>query len=182
MDATSLAVFAVGLSVFALLVVLAMAVKVGRLLRAYDGLLVGDEQASFTAAVGRQTAATQALRRDVLALRGDVAGSRGELARGLRHVAVVRYDAFGDMGGQLSFTVALLDDAGDGLVLTSINGRSETRTYAKGVQAGSGEQPLSPEELEAVERATAASPRATSAATGAATAGVGARRAGETAR
>ena len=79
----------------------------------------------------------------------------------LRHVAVVRYDAFGDMGGLLSFSVALLDDAGDGLVLTSINGRSETRTYAKGVQAGGGEQPLSPEELEAVEQAAAGAPAST---------------------
>ena len=44
----------------------------------------------------------------------------------------MRYDAFGDMGGRLSFSVALLDDAGDGLVLTSINGRTETRTYCQG--------------------------------------------------
>ena len=40
------------------------------------------------------------------------------------------------MGGRLSFSAAMLDDAGDGLVLTSINGRSETRTYAKGVKHG----------------------------------------------
>lgn len=161
MDATALAVIAVGLALFALLVVLAVAVKLGRLLRAYDGLLVGDEQASFTAAVSRQTSMAQALRQDVLALREDVAASRGDLLQALRHVAVVRYDAFGDMGGLLSFSVALLDDAGDGLVLTSINGRSETRTYAKGVQAGGGEQPLSPEELEAVEQAAAGAPAST---------------------
>ena len=50
-------------------------------------------------------------------------------------MAVVRYDAFGDLAGALSFSAALLDDAGNGLVLSSINGRSETRTYAKGVTA-----------------------------------------------
>jgi Protein of unknown function (DUF4446) len=71
----------------------------------------------------------------------------------LRRVAVVRYDAFGDMGGRLSFSAALLDDAGDGLVLTSINGRTETRTYAKGISAGRGEQMLSPEEKEAISAA-----------------------------
>ena len=49
----------------------------------------------------------------------------------MRHVAVVRYDAFADMGGRLSFSAALYDDSGDGFVLSSINGRSETRTYAK---------------------------------------------------
>jgi hypothetical protein len=71
----------------------------------------------------------------------------------LRRVAVVRYDAFGDMGGRLSFSAALLDEAGDGLVLTSINGRTETRTYAKGIAAGRGEQKLSPEEQEAISAA-----------------------------
>jgi hypothetical protein len=54
------------------------------------------------------------------------------------------------MGGRLSFTAALLDDSGDGLVLTSINGRSETRTYAKGVKAGESDHSLSPEELQAI--------------------------------
>lgn len=150
---------AVGLAAFALLVVLAVAVRVGRLLRAYDGLVAGDDRTSFTTAVGRQTAVAQGLRREVHALREDVAAARGDLAEALRHVAVVRYDAFGDLGGLLSFSVALLDDAGDGLVLTCLSGRSDTRTYAKAVQAGAGEQSLSPEEQEAVDRATATAVR-----------------------
>ncbi len=52
-----------------------------------------------------------------------------------------------------SFSVALLNAAGDGIVLTSINGRSETRTYAKTVAAGKGVQPLSPEEEQSVRSA-----------------------------
>jgi hypothetical protein len=78
---------------------------------------------------------------------------RTALSDALRHVAVVRYDAFGDMGGRLSFTAALLDDAGDGLILTAIHGRSEARTYAKGVIGGSSEQSLSPEEQQAIDAA-----------------------------
>ena len=61
---------------------------------------------------------------------------------------------FGDMGGRLSFSAALLDDAGDGIVLTSINGRSETRTYAKGVKGGDSDHSLSPEEQQAISYAT----------------------------
>jgi hypothetical protein len=71
-------------------------------------------------------------------------------ATALRHLAVVRYDAFGDMGGHLSWSMALLDDAGDGVVLTSIHGRSDARTYAKNVTAWSASQQLSPEEDEAI--------------------------------
>jgi len=95
----------------------------------------------------------EALPQDVRGLRQEVAALRAESKDALRHLAVVRYDAFGDMGGHLSWSVALLDDGGHGVVLTSIHGRSEARTYAKSITAWACEQPLSPEEEEAVEHA-----------------------------
>jgi len=90
------------------------------------------------------------LRTEITALRADPALVAGVDPKAVRHVAVVRYDAFADLGGQLSFSVALLDAAGDGLVLSGINGRSDCRTYAKGILAGAGAQQLSPEEQQAV--------------------------------
>lgn len=87
---------------------------------------------------------------DVAGLRGEVARLKQEAARSLRHLAVVRYDAFEEMGGGLSWSLALLDERGDGVVLTSIRGRSEARTYAKSITAWSSEHELSPEEAEAV--------------------------------
>lgn len=100
--------------------------------------------------INRGTAETQALRTEVSRAKSELDVARTELADALRHVAVVRYDAFGDMGGRMSFTAALLDDSGDGLVITSINGRTESRAYAKGVKEGTSDQPLSPEETEAI--------------------------------
>ncbi len=93
---------------------------------------------------------------DVEGLRSEVQALRMEASQALRHLAVVRYDAFGDMGGHLSWSMALLDDGGDGVVLTSIHGRSEARTYAKNVTGWSCEQALSPEEEEAVKFAKTA--------------------------
>ena len=90
---------------------------------------------------------------DVLALRGEVAALRKEAAGALRHLAVVRYDAFEEMGGRLSWSLALLDDGGDGVVLTSIRGRNEARTYTKSIADWSSDQELSPEEGEAVAHA-----------------------------
>ncbi|HEY0773009.1 MAG TPA: DUF4446 family protein [Nocardioidaceae bacterium] len=87
---------------------------------------------------------------DVEGLRAEVHALRMEASEALRHLAVVRYDAFGDMGGHLSWAMALLDDGGDGVLLTSIHGRSEARTYAKNIRGWSCEQQLSPEEEEAV--------------------------------
>ncbi len=98
----------------------------------------------------------QDLPTDVEGLRAEVQALRTEAAQALRHLAVVRYDAFGDMGGHLSWSMALLDDGGDGVLLTSIHGRSEARTYAKNIRAWSCEQQLSPEETEAVKFARSA--------------------------
>jgi Protein of unknown function (DUF4446) len=101
----------------------------------------------------RRTTGSDALPEDVLGLRQEVAALRTEAGDALRHLAVVRYDAFGDMGGHLSWSLALLDDAGNGVVLTSIHGRSDARTYAKNVAAWSSQQQLSPEEEEAIAHA-----------------------------
>lgn len=125
-----------------------------RMRRAYQVLQGGGRRDDFVTAVNRQVGAVDDLRAEVSSLQNGLARVRHDVDDALRHVAVVRYDAFPDMGGRLSFSAALLDDAGDGLVLTSINGRSETRTYAKGVKGGTGEQQLSPEEEQAIGFAT----------------------------
>ncbi|WP_240641526.1 DUF4446 family protein [Nocardioides ferulae] len=98
----------------------------------------------------RRRPGAESLPEDVPGLRQEVAALRREARDALRHLAVVRYDAFGDMGGHLSWSLALLDDAGNGVVLTSISGRSEARTYAKSVAGWTSEQQLSPEESEAI--------------------------------
>lgn len=103
-----------------------------------------------------ESAGSADLPQDARALREEVAALRAEQAQALRHVAVVRYDAFEDTGGHLSWSIALLDDGGAGVLLTSIHGRNDARTYVKPVLAWSSEQALSPEETEAIGNARAA--------------------------
>ena len=91
---------------------------------------------------------------------GDLAALRSDLEQALRHVAVVRYDAFGDMGGRLSFSAAVVDDHGDGLVFSSIHARGESRTYAKGVVGGGSDATLTPEEQQALAAARTGSRKA----------------------
>jgi hypothetical protein len=150
------ALAAAGIALLSLGLALSLISRLARVRAAYDSLVGGDTGATFVDSVRRQSAGIDGLRADVRVLRDDLAAARADLSDALRHVAVVRYDAFGDMGGRMSFSAALLDDAGDGLVLTSINGRSETRTYAKGVKAGSSDHSLSPEEEQAIAYATRA--------------------------
>jgi Protein of unknown function (DUF4446) len=80
-----------------------------------------------------------------LALRGRIA-----------HRALVRYDAYNELSGQQSMSIALLDDEQSGIVLSCIHHRDQARVYGKQVLGGRGELELSPEEAEAVRVALAA--------------------------
>jgi hypothetical protein len=95
----------------------------------------------------------QRLERAIRTLHATGKKQQTEIEGSVRNVALLRYDAFEDVGGRLSFSCALLDDQGDGVVLTSINGRQETRVYAKQVAQGTSSHNLSLEEEEAIRRA-----------------------------
>jgi hypothetical protein len=82
-----------------------------------------------------------------------VQAERLQVSDALRNIALVRYDAFADISGRMSFSLALLDERGDGVTISAIAARTDTRVYAKGVAAGKGEHELSPEEQQAVSAA-----------------------------
>jgi len=145
-----LAIAGVVLGVVSLVVAVTAWSRMTRLKKALLVLQGEDGRESFVEVVRAKTEQVDAMRAEVTAYQQQVARMRSDLADAIRHVAVVRYDAFGDMGGRMSFSAAMLDDAGDGLVITSINGRTETRTYAKGVKGAGSEATLSPEEEQAI--------------------------------
>jgi hypothetical protein len=106
-------------------------------------------------AVSRQVEQVGALRVDIQHLAAELQALAEAFRGALQRFAVYRYDAFEDMGGQLSFSAAILNDYGDGLVISCINGRSEARTYAKPVARATSAFNLSPEEQEAIRLALA---------------------------
>lgn len=87
-----------------------------------------------------------------LARRALAVNTTGVDPQAVRDVAVLHYDALEEMRGARSFSLALLNSHGDGMVLTSINGRTEARTYAKVVTRGESDT-LSPEERRVVRAA-----------------------------
>lgn len=84
----------------------------------------------------------------------DIVGRFNKLEKSLnkcvQKVAMVRYKAFEDVGSDLSFSIALLDENNDGIVLTGIYGRMESTTYAKPIDKGISRYDLSEEELQAL--------------------------------
>jgi hypothetical protein len=68
----------------------------------------------------------------------------------LQHIGLVRFNPFDDTGSDQSFAIALLDDRRDGLVISSLHGRNNTRVFAKPVEGGSSSYTLSDEETQAI--------------------------------
>ena len=71
-----------------------------------------------------------------------------------RFVGVVRFDAFSEVAGEQSFALAILDDRGDGAVISSLVGRTDCRVYCKSLRGGKSERELSREENEAIQVAS----------------------------
>lgn len=145
----TLAVVALGAAVLAVAIAVGAQLRLSRVQARYRVLWAGGEK-DVSAVLSDQTVEIAKLRGDVEQVRSQLRRSADDAEQSLRHVAVVRYDAFGDMGGRLSFSAAIVDDRGDGLVISSIHARGESRTYAKGVVEGNSEVTLSPEEQQAL--------------------------------
>lgn len=71
----------------------------------------------------------------------------------IRYTSVVRYDAHNDLAGQLSRSIAMLNEHGDGVVITLMRGREHEIYYTKMIRGGRGTEALSPEELQAIQQA-----------------------------
>ncbi|MDV3221045.1 DUF4446 family protein [Intrasporangium sp.] len=161
MEDPTLSVVATGAAVVA---VLALVLAVGAQLRLARirrdfRTLAGDGSTDIARVAAGQNQRIDRLDADVTRLRAQVSAAEDDVRQSLRNVAVVRYDAFGDMGGRLSFSAAIVDDFGDGIVVSSIHARSESRTYAKGIVGGRSSVTLSPEEQQALAAATKGEPR-----------------------
>ena len=103
--------------------------------------------------VAGQANRVEAARTEVEKLRQEVRALDASMARSVQHVGLVRYNPFEDTGGDQSFALALLDRVGNGVIISSLHGRTATRFYAKAVKAGQPGLSLSAEEALALKQA-----------------------------
>ncbi len=133
-----------------LVVTLVQGIRVGRAVRRYRDLVRdGDGGSLHDRLVGSAEQAVRATDRmsEIEALHaGIVERSR----RSLQHIGLVRFNPFDDTGSDQSFAIALLDDARDGIVISSLHGRANTRVFAKPVADGASPHNLSDEESQAI--------------------------------
>jgi hypothetical protein len=147
------ALAAAGVGAVALVSAIALAVQLRRL-RADQRMVLGDRQedvVSHVTSLERQFQALGQYVEDAAAqLNQRMEDAERRLDGTMAYRALVRYDAYGEMSGQQSTTIALLDATGSGIVMSSIHHRDQARMYAKQVRDGKAELELSPEENEAM--------------------------------
>lgn len=147
------AIAGVVIGVVSLVAVVVLAASVRRL-RAGQRVILGEAETDLIehAAVLQESFSKLAawVERTAERLDGRVASAEGRLDGAIAHRALVRYDAYGEMSGKQSLTIALLDAQRSGVVISSIHHRDSARVYAKEIRAGVPELELSPEEADAV--------------------------------
>jgi HAMP domain-containing protein len=147
----------------AALIVATVALVRLRRLRADQRVLLGggheDDLVAHAARIEQEFRSLHAYVGDVASrLDGRVGTTEDRLDHTIAYRGLVRFDAYNEMSGQQSCSIALLDAHQSGLVLSSIHHRDQARLYVKHMIAGEPEYPLSPEEVEAVRVALAGEP------------------------
>ena len=157
------ALAAAGVGLVALLWVIVLALKLRRL-RAAQKTVMGEGQADLVAHAAQIQEAFVQLRdwveETATRLEERMATAEHRIDGCVAYTSLVRYDAMGELSGQQSSTLALLDSHRTGVVVSSILHRDQARVYVKQVREGESELELSPEELEAIEAAMAGTPAA----------------------
>ncbi|KEO81210.1 DUF4446 family protein [Tumebacillus flagellatus] len=144
-----------GLVVLLLILYVVNIIRTAQIRKRYRNLMKGLKHANLEEILFQYAADVQRLQAQV----EDVAATHERLQReidlSVGPVGVLRYNAFPDAGSDLSYSIALLNREADGVVLSSIFGREESRTYAKPILAGASTYKLSEEEQEALQKAIA---------------------------
>lgn len=139
----------------ALIIFININLKLGRLNRRYRQMMQGAEGANLENVLMQQLDAVKDATAKVAALELECRRLDVRLQNCMQKIGVVRFNAFEDTGSDLSFAIALLDARDDGVVISGIFGRNESRTYAKPVAAGQSSYFLTAEEKQAIAAAKA---------------------------
>lgn len=159
-----IAIAAGAVAIAALIGCLMLSLRVRRLRSAQRIVLGAGEGQDVVAHAAAMQQAFESLQEHVdrvaSRLDGRLAGAEGALRGAISHRALVRYDAYNELSGHQSMSIALLDDQQSGIVLSCIHHRDQARVYGKQVRGGQGELELSPEEADAVRLALSGAGRA----------------------
>lgn len=136
-----------------LLAVLMFSLKLSKLRKRYNSLIKVDEEKNLEELLLQVGERISSLENGFQVLNEQVEKDQIESRYHLQNWSLLRYKAFSNTGGDQSFSMALLDAKGSGVVISSIYGRDESRVYAKSIHEGQSTYALSSEEEDALKQA-----------------------------
>lgn len=143
-----------GIVLILLVLVIVLFVKQRKLLKKYEAFMGGEDGKTLEEEVLRRFKEIQELKEEQLEIQNHLKKIDETLVITYQKVGIVKYNAFQETGGKLSFTLAMLNDANDGFVMNSMHSSREgCYTYVKEIIKGESFVVLSSEEQEALDRA-----------------------------
>ncbi len=141
------------IQVLGVIILLAIGWRLRNLIRQYRRLLTGKGEINLEEVLMSLGERKKRLEERLSLVEEELARNREEALGYLQKWSLMRYKAFANTGGEQSFSLVILDRKGDGVVLSSIYGREESRVYAKAIKNGKSSYPLSEEEEQVLARA-----------------------------
>ena len=133
-----------------LALVLVQSVRVGRAVEAYRQLVRDGSGGSLEDVLQTHVARVEEVRSRLGEIDAVQATLEHRTTTSIQHLGLVRFNPFEDTGSDQSFALALLDDQRNGVVISSLHGRTNTRLFAKPVEGGASNHTLSDEEAQAI--------------------------------
>lgn len=142
-----------GLSLVLIVLMTSNLYRMGKIVNRYNQLMKGMEGKNLEEMLNSHTKNVNKMFSRTLEIESEYKSARKMAEKSVQRLEVLRFNAFDDTGSDLSFAVAMLDSFGDGVVISSLFSRDETRTYAKPVSKGQSSYHLSDEEREVIRQA-----------------------------
>lgn len=128
-------------------------IRISKLKERYNKLVRGADDVNIEELLIKNGYEIDQLRENISILNKEFESLQTKLTFAIQKVGFIRYNAFADMGSELSFSIVFLDNFLNGFVVTSIYGREQSTCYAKPIKNGKSIYPLSAEEIQAIDRA-----------------------------
>lgn len=141
------------LIILLLIITIANSVKLRKMIRKYEKLISNCNSGDLEEVVLNYYGKIDEIDKRYKDIQQSIQKIEGQLSLCTQKVGIVRYNAFDDVGSNLSFAIALLDENDNGVVLNGVYSRDSSVTYGKPVENGKSKYPLSAEEIQAIDLA-----------------------------
>lgn len=152
-NSTIIMIALTGITVLSLILSFISLTSISKLKKKYKRMMRGNDNKNIEEVINKYFEDVEKIKENNDSLIKELELIKMKINKSIQKTAILRYKAFEDIGSDLSFSLALLDDENNGVIITSIYGRNESTVYAKPIDSGISRYEMSEEEEEVLQRA-----------------------------